>query len=129
MSYDENQLYHHGIKGQRWGVRRNEAQLARARGKSQDDKSDKNKPKIKPKTAKSVEDMSTEELNAIIKRMELEKRYKDLSPKKVSVGKKFVNHTVNKTIVPAITDATKQIIKECIVFAGEEALGLRKPKK
>lgn len=42
-----NELRHHGIKGMKWGIRRSEAQLARARGKetSSDDGSDGKKSK------------------------------------------------------------------------------------
>lgn len=78
------ELQHHGIKGMRWGVRRSKAMLDRLSGRSSrgdDDSSEsggsKKSESSKPKQ-KSVKDMSDEELNAAINRLQLEKRYMDL---------------------------------------------------
>jgi hypothetical protein len=53
-------LEHHGVKGQKWGVRRSKRQLARASGKS-------------------VKDMSDEELKTAVARMNLEQQYSKLT--------------------------------------------------
>lgn len=106
------ELYHYGILGQRWGVRRSQAQLDRINPGSSRSSAGKT-----AKAKNDVKDMSNEELNAIIKRMELEKRYRDLNPKKVSAGKRFVNTAIDKAIVPVATEISKQMLKEYILKA------------
>lgn len=70
---ENNELYHHGVKGQKWGVRRTPKQLGH------------DKPK------KRMSELSDDELNRKVKRLELEKRYKDLSRNEGSArGKKFI---------------------------------------
>lgn len=103
---NSEELFHHGVKGMRWGVRRSKAQLSRSRGSSKKGlftfkkKKVKTQVETKPKK-KSIEDMTDEELNAAIKRLELEKKYKDLgSPaqqKKIFDGKKFVTNVLEKS--------------------------------
>lgn len=72
----DNQLYHHGILGMRWGVRRSKAQLSGSKVS-----------KAKPKKAK---DMTDEELKSSISRMQLEKQYNNLKGSKVKTGWKYV---------------------------------------
>lgn len=118
-----NELAHYGIKGMKWGVRRTEAQLARARGNTTSKKSE-SAVKKKSSTSisnKKISEMSDEELNRIVNRLQLEKRYRDLNPEKVSAGKKFVNTVMNQVVVPAATEAGKQILKEYITSAAKSA--------
>lgn len=156
MEYDEfeDEIYHYGVKGMKWGVRRTPSQLGhetskgkrstvkkptvkrkttsknlsskrftvkratekrRPVKKSTDKKKDEpsivsklnakrkerkaNKEQAKkleveqtaPKKKKKISEMSDEELNKAIRRLEMEKRYNELSrtPKKVSRGKKL----------------------------------------
>ena len=81
-----NELYHHGIKGMKWGVRRTDAQLARARGKSKPEEHEDYK---KAHSGKSYKSMSNQELSDVNKRLNMERQYKDLT-KKTSTGKKLV---------------------------------------
>ena len=106
------ELYHYGILGQRWGVRRTQAQLERNNPGSSTSSTGRSS-----RTKSDVKDMSNEELNAIIKRMELEKRYRDLNPKQVSAGKRFVNTAIDKAVVPVVTEISKQMLKEYILKA------------
>ena len=80
-------IEHHGVRGQRWGVRRSQRALSAARasraadgGSSEalagkDVKSTKGKTRYSSKPSK----LSTEELKSRISRMEMEKRYNDLN--------------------------------------------------
>jgi hypothetical protein len=90
---------HYGILGMRWGVRRSEAQLRRARGsKKNDDDLDTNN-KAKSNKPKSFREMDDDEITKAVNRLKKEKEYVDLNnylnPEKVSTGKKFVTNFKN----------------------------------
>lgn len=123
MKADNNYLEHHGIKGMKWGVRRTKAQLGYKVGfrkkkkkseESKDTKSENQNKKTSKKKSKSVKDMSDEELRAKINRLEMEKRYRDLSSKDVSKGKKFTSRVMNNMVLPAVEDVSRQLIKSAI---------------
>lgn len=69
-----NELYHYGIKGMKWGVRK------------------QREPSEKKSKKKRLKDMSDEELSKKLKRMNLENQYKKLTePKRKVYGRKFVD--------------------------------------
>ena len=55
--------------------------------------------------------MSDQELFDTVRRLNLEKQYRDLNPKQVSRGQKFVTDMVDKAVVPAIQEVAKGVIK------------------
>lgn len=132
---DNNELMHYGVPGMKWGVRRTPAQLGRKKTSSSKSLFGKKKSKPKPKTKhepskketapkkKSVKEMSDEELNAAISRLQLEQRYKELSPQKVSMGKKIAKTILNDVVVPAATDVGRQMVKSTLARAGNKTLG------
>ena len=65
-----------------------------------------NKPK-----EKSVKEYSDAELRERVNRLQLEKQYKDLSPKQVSIGKTVVDRIVKNVVVPAAEEMGKQVVK------------------
>ena len=102
----ENELYHHGIKGQRWGIRRyqNKDGSLTALGKKRAAKLESDYEKITGKKitrttenrsgsskSKSVSDMSNKEIQDRIDRIRLENTLNSLTPQHVSAGEKFVN--------------------------------------
>ena len=116
----ENELYHFGIKGMRWGVRRyqnpdgsltNAGKNRLKKGQTSNEETDSSN---KSKT-KTVKEMSDDELSQAITRLQLEEKYKSLSPKNVSKGKEFVDTVANDVLKPAAIDIGKQVAKSLMV--------------
>lgn len=130
-----DQLVHYGIKGMRWGIRRTEAQLARARGElpSQQKSTKKSsgifskkkktiaKKEESKKTEKKISEMSDEELRTKVNRLQLEKQYRDLTPRQVSKGRAFYE----KNIAPALNETIKNIAKDYTNKKLREVFGLK----
>lgn len=93
------ELYHHGILGMKWGIRRTKEQLRSARGKTASEE----KAEAKAETKKRVSDMSDEELRAHVARLGLEKQYRDAVREANKVnqpsnkGKAFVMDVLEKS--------------------------------
>ena len=92
----ENNLYHYGIKGMRWGVRRTEAQLKVGRKQS----------KRTADIDDPVKKMSDEELRRRVNRLQMEQQYSKLSGTDVSKGKKFVDKTIKAATTVAAVSTT-----------------------
>ena len=122
MQTFNNELYHYGVINMKWGRRRyqNKDGTLTPAGKKRADKlrkqyldltgkkqlrGDKPKTEDKPKP-KSISEMSDDELQKLINRKRLEQQYSQLSPKKISAGKKFVD----KVLLPAATEAGKKAL-------------------
>lgn len=92
MAY--NELYHHGIKGQKWGVRRfrNTDGTLTSAGKRRA-KASADRDKVNEIRKKKVSEMSNQELRDANNRLQLERQYNDLTRKK-SIGKKAVTAIV-----------------------------------
>ena len=101
-------LQHYGIPGMKWGVRRSEAQLARARGKKSWSDDAKEAKKIKKK---KVNQMSNSELKKVNERVRLEQEYSRLNPKTVKKGMNAVAKTAvaTTTVLTLYNNADKLI--------------------
>lgn len=115
--YDDSELYHHGILGQKWGVRRfqNPDGSLTEEGRERYSSGEKKKSavtKIKEaahertvkraiKTGKGLEKLSDDELNDALNRRTKELNYKrtmdSLNPKKVNKGKQLLADAVERT--------------------------------
>lgn len=101
MAYDE--LYHWGIKGQKWGIRRyrNEDGTLTEEGKRRYARGEERKSKVRNilgsrKTStlkearnKNVEEMSNQELQEYVNRLNLERNYRSLTKKDLMKGNKI----------------------------------------
>ena len=126
---DGPSLYHHGVKGMKWGVRKKPV----SSGVSKAKKASSTKPVPAVKKAfsgdrKDISKASDEELNAYLKRMQLEKQVlamqKEMTAlttpsapvvqKKASAGKRFVSAVWKDMLYPGIKDGMKEAGKAVV---------------
>lgn len=118
-------LEHHGIKGQKWGIRRTPEQLGH---KSTPRHTGKDKPfKTKKMSADSMvraerteaynnrRTISDEELKARIQRLELERRFRDLSEEDLYRGRKIAKDI----LLSAGPQAIKTMTSGSILYAAK----------
>ena len=174
-----DELSHHGILGQRWGIRRyqkkdgsltpaglkrygseanfkkiqraeatakkeaekakyrarTEAEIAKINKKYKINKPDAKKEEAKAKEetkekeksskpkAKSINEMTDDEIRARINRIQLENQLKSLTPVQQTKGQKFVK-MLSDTAAPAIKNAAKDALEKYLKKKLNEALGV-----
>lgn len=107
-------LVHYGVKGQKWGVRKRKTSSGKTKKKRRGLFAKKVKKKASTSSKKSRSDaisqMSDDDLRKLVSRMQLEKQLRELSPKKQSMGRKFVSRVGNNIIIPAVEKAAKDML-------------------
>lgn len=131
MYTEEEALSHYGVKGMRWGVRRTDEQLARARAKRKGGKfkeTPKNVQSKDAKVAKAAESkvkkkkkkpddlsaLSNDELKVLLDRMQLEQRYNNLSgnnKNQTSLAASLKQGQKMAKTVASIGDSVNDIVK------------------
>ncbi len=106
-------LYHYGILGMRWGVRRKRGPDGRVTSKVVSD----DHKKARDLKKRAPQGLSTTELRDLNQRLQLERQYSDLSPDAVKKGKTVVKGVLNtgKTVAALYaasqTPRGQQVIK------------------
>lgn len=127
---DNKILYHHGIKGQKWGVRRyqnKDGTLTSAGRKHDEDISNSREKANRKEAVKNRRTLSDDDLKKRIERLKLEREFKNLTEEDVSPGKKFVSKVMSsagtKTLTVAATGAMSYAIKAAMTkeFNAKEA--------
>lgn len=168
--YDSREAYleHHGIKGQRWGIRRdpeqlghlsakklertklkaikeagkieikrskkalkNEAKVEKARKKIEEKLEENRKKYSNEKSSEKtivnekidVKKLSDDELQSKIKRLQLEKQYSDLMPKKIKK-----QSMLSRIVEPSFVDAGKHVLTNYFKAKGMDLAGLKMTK-
>ena len=137
------ELYHHGVKGQRWGIRRYqnkdgsltalgrkrasrlESQYEKVTGKKigTNPSESSTETTVRSSKPKSISEMSNAEIQAKIDRIRLETTLDSLTPKHVSAGEKFVNEMKNSA-TSILKDKGTKIVGDYLDKKIRESIGL-----
>ena len=136
---DGPSLYHHGVKGMKWGVRKKPVFSGFSKAK----KAAPAKPALAIKKAfsgekKDISKATDDELSAYLRRMQLEKQVltmqKEMTalttpPKKVSAGKRFVSAVWKDILYPGIKEGMKETGKSVVKSLAEDMIKKAMEKK
>ena len=130
---NENMFAHYGIRGMKWGVRRYQNKDGSLTPAGRKRYSDDGQTKTPSKTSttknsssskKSVNEMSDDELNRAVRRLQLEQQYRNLNPQKVSAGKRFADKVMRDVVVPAATQTARNALQSVMKKALDNALNM-----
>lgn len=137
-----NQLYHHGILGQKWGVRRFQKKdgtrtAAGKRRESGESKKSEDHIKSRESKSKSPEGLSNEELRKLNERLQLEATYKNLTTEKIKKSESFVKKALKTAGEQALTEfskgvflgSAKLLVKEISPEFARTAFSVKETKK
>lgn len=86
MKNGNNELYHYGVVGMKWGVRRTQAQLGRIDKKAAKENWSADATEVAKIKTKKVKQMSNAELNKVNNRKNLEQNYSRMNPSSIKKG-------------------------------------------
>lgn len=132
---DNNELYHYGVLGMKWGVRKSRnSGGSSARKKSSRDTEDSRIKDLRKKDVKNRRKLSDADLKKKIERLKMEKQLKELTAEEISPGKKFVSDVMSssgkKVVTTFVTGATIYGVKAAMTrkFNVKELASYMTPK-
>lgn len=102
-------LKHYGVLGMHWGIRKDEHGVRRGRRRARSVSEDYQISRTLRR--KHPSQMSNAELRALNERLNLERQYKNLSPKKVHQGQKFLAEILKEMGKESAKAAVKETIR------------------
>ena len=135
------QLYHYGIPGQKWGLRRfqREDGSRTPAGKKRDNRHGKSEDHMKTQSAKKKgpDGLSNEDLKKTNERLRLEQEYKKLTADQIAKSESWVKSSLQNAGQQALTDFSKGImlgsakllVKELSPQLANAAFGLKDKKE
>ena len=114
-----SELYHHGIKGMKWGVRRTPEELGHRQAKREEMRNrlvrssgSRNSETLKKARSENIDKLSNQQLRDYNERLNLEQNFARLTEGKVKQGKDWVAKTiVSGIIVGTVAQLTKSVVK------------------
>ena len=94
---NNNELYHYGVLGMKWGVRKSRGggvSKTGRRGRTAKERPPAHEDYKKAHSKKPVREMSDAELRSRINRLDMERRYQELNPSAKNRGRKYVNSII-----------------------------------
>lgn len=111
-----NELYHFGVKGMKWGVRKDRKRSISSK-RSRSDSKDYTESRDLLK--KSSNKLSNAELRKINERLNLEQQYSNLTTSQKKKGNRFIDKVGNQMKQTAANEVSKQLMN-----AGKIILGI-----
>lgn len=119
---DEEFLQHHGVKGMKWGVRRSQAELDRAAGRTPSKGRLGSSSRKRKSSAPPASSMDDNQLRQRINRLQMEKQYNELTASKTGAGRKFAKKALGTAgtaiVVSQLTKGGNKAVDAGVAYLG-----------
>ncbi len=114
-----SELYHYGILGMKWGVRRTPEQLGHRSAQREETKNrlirssgSRNSTTLKKARGEDISKLSNQQLKDYNERLNLEQNFAKLTEGKVKQGKDWIAKTIiSGIIIGTVAQVTKSVVK------------------